>query len=153
MSYAILQVDIAPSVDQLKRAFKQQYSFPNIIGKNERMLRILDLVMQVAPSRATILITGTYNGSGSLLDAGWGMFYLFWGAAALHPGMRSPQFLFELVDRVLGHVDANQLADAETRHLAAKLRSDRAAGPGHKHGLSRKQIRQPGNIHSESLMP
>src|SRR5579862_1190699 len=42
----------------LKRALKQRYSFPNIIGKSERMLRILDLVTQVAPSRATILITG-----------------------------------------------------------------------------------------------
>src|SRR5215831_5669247 len=29
---------------QLKRALRQQYSFPNIIGKNDRMLRILDLV-------------------------------------------------------------------------------------------------------------
>ena len=35
----------------LKRALKQRYSFPNIIGKSERMLRVLDLVAQVAPSR------------------------------------------------------------------------------------------------------
>jgi DNA-binding NtrC family response regulator len=42
----------------LKRALKQRYSFPNIIGKSERMLRVLDLVSQVAPSRATILLTG-----------------------------------------------------------------------------------------------
>jgi hypothetical protein len=27
---------------ELKRALKQRYSFPNIIGKSERMLRILD---------------------------------------------------------------------------------------------------------------
>jgi DNA-binding NtrC family response regulator len=53
---------------QLKRAFKQQYSFPNIIGKSERMLRILDLVTQVAPSRATILITGE-TGTGKELIA------------------------------------------------------------------------------------
>src|SRR5579871_2027136 len=53
---------------QLKRAFRQQYSFPNIIGKNERMLRILDLVTQVAPSRATILITGE-TGTGKELIA------------------------------------------------------------------------------------
>ncbi|MGD0437482.1 MAG: sigma-54 dependent transcriptional regulator [Bryobacteraceae bacterium] len=53
---------------QLKRAFKQQYSFPNIIGKNDRMLRILDLVTQVAPSRATILITGE-TGTGKELIA------------------------------------------------------------------------------------
>jgi DNA-binding NtrC family response regulator len=42
----------------LKRALKQRYSFPNIVGKSERMLRVLDLVSQVAPSRATILLTG-----------------------------------------------------------------------------------------------
>jgi len=43
---------------ELKRALKQRYSFPNIVGKSERMLKVLDLVAQVAPSRATILITG-----------------------------------------------------------------------------------------------
>jgi DNA-binding NtrC family response regulator len=43
---------------ELKRALKQRYSFPNIIGKSERMQRVFDLVAQVAPSRATILITG-----------------------------------------------------------------------------------------------
>src|SRR5690242_7661358 len=53
---------------QLKRAFKQQYSFPNIVGKSDRMLRILDLVTQVAPSRATILITGE-TGTGKELIA------------------------------------------------------------------------------------
>src|SRR5258707_5881329 len=42
----------------LKRALKQRYSFPNIIGKSERMQKVLDLVTQVAPSRATILLTG-----------------------------------------------------------------------------------------------
>jgi len=53
---------------QLKRALKQRYSFPNIIGKGERMLRILDLVSQVAPSRSTILITGE-TGTGKELIA------------------------------------------------------------------------------------
>jgi DNA-binding NtrC family response regulator len=43
---------------QLKRALKQRYSFPNIVGKSDRMQRVLDLVTQVAPSRATILLTG-----------------------------------------------------------------------------------------------
>jgi DNA-binding NtrC family response regulator len=42
----------------LKRALKQRYSFPNIVGTSERMLRVLDMVSQVAPSRATILLTG-----------------------------------------------------------------------------------------------
>jgi DNA-binding NtrC family response regulator len=53
---------------QLKRALKQRYSFPNIIGKGDRMLRVLDLVAQVAPSRATILITGE-TGTGKELIA------------------------------------------------------------------------------------
>ena len=53
---------------ELKRALKQRYSFPNIVGKSERMLRILDLVAQVAQSRATILITGE-TGTGKELIA------------------------------------------------------------------------------------
>ncbi len=43
---------------QLKRALKQRYNFPNIVGKSERMLTVLDLVSQVAPSRSTVLIQG-----------------------------------------------------------------------------------------------
>ena len=53
---------------QLKRALKQRYSFPNIVGKSERVQRVLDLVMQVAPSRSTILITGE-TGTGKELIA------------------------------------------------------------------------------------
>jgi formate hydrogenlyase transcriptional activator len=53
---------------QLKRTLKQRYSFPNIVGKSERMVRILDLVTQVAPSRSTILITGE-TGTGKELIA------------------------------------------------------------------------------------
>src|SRR6202163_3494311 len=41
----------------LKRALRQRYSFPNIVGKSDRMLKVLDLVGQVAASRAPILIT------------------------------------------------------------------------------------------------
>ncbi|MGH9583735.1 MAG: sigma-54-dependent transcriptional regulator, partial [Bryobacteraceae bacterium] len=53
---------------QLKRALKQRYAFPNIVGKSERMLRLLDQVAQVASSRATILITGE-TGTGKELIA------------------------------------------------------------------------------------
>jgi len=53
---------------ELKRALRQRYSFPNIVGKSERMLKILDLVGQVAASRATILITGE-TGTGKELIA------------------------------------------------------------------------------------
>ena len=52
----------------LKRAMKQRYSFPNIVGKSDRMLRVLDLVMQVASSRSTILVTGE-TGTGKELIA------------------------------------------------------------------------------------
>ncbi len=53
---------------QLKRALKQRYAFPNIVGKSERMTRLLDQVAQVASSRATILITGE-TGTGKELIA------------------------------------------------------------------------------------
>ena len=53
---------------QLKRALKQRYNFENIVGKSEPMLRILDLVGQVAPSRSTILIQGE-SGTGKELIA------------------------------------------------------------------------------------
>ncbi len=53
---------------QLKRALKQRYAFPNIVGKSERMIRLLDQVAQVATSRATILITGE-TGTGKELIA------------------------------------------------------------------------------------
>jgi len=53
---------------QLKRALKQRYNFPNIIGKSEKMLAVLDLVTQVAPSRSTVLITGE-SGTGKELIA------------------------------------------------------------------------------------
>jgi len=53
---------------QLKRALKQRYNFENIIGKSEPMLRIFDLVAQVAPSRSTILIQGE-SGTGKELIA------------------------------------------------------------------------------------
>lgn len=43
---------------ELKRALRQRYSFANIIGKSERMLKLLDMLAQVAPSRANILISG-----------------------------------------------------------------------------------------------
>ena len=52
----------------LKRALKQRYAFPNIVGKSERMLRLLDLVAQVAPTRSTVLITGE-TGTGKELIA------------------------------------------------------------------------------------
>jgi DNA-binding NtrC family response regulator len=53
---------------QLKRALKQRYNFPSIVGKSEKMLAVLDLVTQVAPSRSIVLINGE-SGTGKELIA------------------------------------------------------------------------------------
>ncbi|MGH9718350.1 MAG: sigma-54-dependent transcriptional regulator [Candidatus Acidiferrales bacterium] len=52
----------------LKRALKQRYNFPNIVGKSDKMLAVLDLVTQVAPSRSTVLVSGE-SGTGKELIA------------------------------------------------------------------------------------
>ena len=54
--------------EQLKRALRQRYSFENIVGKSDPMLRIFDLVGQVASSRSTVLIQGE-SGTGKELIA------------------------------------------------------------------------------------
>jgi DNA-binding NtrC family response regulator len=53
---------------QLKRALKQRYSFEQIVGKSDPMLKVFDLVAQVAPSRSTVLIQGE-SGTGKELIA------------------------------------------------------------------------------------
>ncbi len=53
---------------QLKRALKQRFSFPNIIGKSDKMLTLFDLITQVAPSRSTVLLSGE-SGTGKELVA------------------------------------------------------------------------------------
>jgi DNA-binding NtrC family response regulator len=53
---------------QLKRALKQRFNFPNIVGKSEKMLALFDLIAQVAPSRSTVLISGE-SGTGKELIA------------------------------------------------------------------------------------
>jgi len=55
-------------VVHLKRALKQRYSFDNIVGKSDSMLRLFDLISQVAPSRSTVLIQGE-SGTGKELIA------------------------------------------------------------------------------------
>src|SRR5579862_463820 len=54
--------------EQLKRALKLRYNFENIVGKSDPMLRLFDLVAQVAPSRSTVLIQGE-SGTGKELIA------------------------------------------------------------------------------------
>ncbi|HEX7159507.1 MAG TPA: sigma-54 dependent transcriptional regulator [Edaphobacter sp.] len=53
---------------QLKRTLKQRYNFANIVGKSDSMLRIFDLIAQVAPSRSTVLLQGE-SGTGKELFA------------------------------------------------------------------------------------
>lgn len=53
---------------QFRRTFKVRYKFENIIGKNERMQQIFDLIAQVGPRRSTVLITGE-SGTGKELVA------------------------------------------------------------------------------------
>ena len=52
---------------QLRRALKR-FDLPNIIGKSDKMQKVMDLITQVAASRATVLITGE-SGTGKELVA------------------------------------------------------------------------------------
>jgi len=65
---AVAQRRAEQEIIQLKRALKQRYNFEHIIGKSEPMLRIFDLVTQVAPSRSTVLLQGE-SGTGKELIA------------------------------------------------------------------------------------
>ena len=65
---AIAQSRAEQEITQLKRTLRQRYNFENLIGKSEPMLRLFDLVAQVAPSRSAVLIQGE-NGTGKELIA------------------------------------------------------------------------------------
>jgi len=65
---AIGKTKAEQEVVQLKRTLKQRTSFDNIVGKSEPMLRLFDLIAQVAPSRSTVLIQGE-SGTGKELIA------------------------------------------------------------------------------------
>jgi DNA-binding NtrC family response regulator len=102
---------------QLKRALKQRYSFPNIVGKSERMLRILDLVTQVAPSRATILVTGE-TGTGKELIA-----------KAIHAHSARSDQMFVAVNS--GSVPADLLESALFGHVKGAFTGAVAARKGY----------------------
>ncbi len=53
---------------QLRRNFKQRFTFQNIIGKSEAMHEVFDLIAQVGPRRSTVLIAGE-SGTGKELAA------------------------------------------------------------------------------------
>src|ERR1700756_5664846 len=65
---AIKQRQLMSENVQLRRSLKERFEYSNIMGKSEKILRVLDLVTQVAASRSTILIQGE-SGTGKELIA------------------------------------------------------------------------------------
>ena len=52
----------------LRREVRKEYSFENIVSKNEKMTKIFEIIRKVAPYKSTILITGE-SGTGKELVA------------------------------------------------------------------------------------
>lgn len=52
----------------LRREVRKEYSFENIISKNEKMQKIFEIIRKVAPYKSTVLITGE-SGTGKELIA------------------------------------------------------------------------------------
>ncbi len=102
---------------ELKRALRERYAFPNIIGKSEKMHRILDLVAQVAPSRANILITGE-TGTGKELIA-----------KAIHANSPRADFPFVAVNS--GSIPHDLLESALFGHVKGAFTSAIAAQKGY----------------------
>src|SRR5499427_3840014 len=65
---AIKQRNLTSENLQLRRALRERFGYTNIIGKSEKILKVLDLVTQVAASRSTVLIQGE-SGTGKELIA------------------------------------------------------------------------------------
>ncbi len=65
---AIKQRQLTSENLHLRRALKERFGYSNIVGKSEKMLKVLDLVTQIAASRSTILIQGE-SGTGKELIA------------------------------------------------------------------------------------
>lgn len=60
--------DLLVENENLKAHIKRWYAFKNIIGSSEKLVEILKLVEQIAPSRSTVLLTGE-SGTGKELIA------------------------------------------------------------------------------------
>src|ERR1051326_6676104 len=65
---AIKQRQLMSENLQLRRALKERFGYSSIIGKSDKILKVLDLVTQVAASRSTVLIQGE-SGTGKELIA------------------------------------------------------------------------------------
>jgi DNA-binding NtrC family response regulator len=68
VSNALRQRHLLSENSQLRRALRDRFGYNNIVGKSDRILQVLDLVSQVAPSRSTVLIQGE-SGTGKELIA------------------------------------------------------------------------------------
>lgn len=64
LSYGKLKEDY----ELLKKEINERYSFENIIGQSKRMKQVFDMISQVAPTKATVLIHGE-SGTGKELIA------------------------------------------------------------------------------------
>jgi DNA-binding NtrC family response regulator len=65
---AIKQRQLMSENLQLRRALKERFGYSNIIGKSDKILKVLDVVTQVAASRSTVLVQGE-SGTGKELIA------------------------------------------------------------------------------------
>lgn len=54
--------------ESLRKEIKKEYSFENIVSKNEKMNKIFEIIQKVAPYKSTVLITGE-SGTGKELVA------------------------------------------------------------------------------------
>ena len=68
ISMLVRQQRLTEENRSLRQTLKQRYSFSEIVGKSDAMQKVLDLVTQVAPTRATVLIQGE-SGTGKELIA------------------------------------------------------------------------------------
>jgi len=53
---AVKQRQLMSENSHLRRALKERFEFSNIVGKSEPIIKVLDMVSQVAPSRSNVLI-------------------------------------------------------------------------------------------------
>ena len=61
---------------------------------------------------------------------------------ALHLRMRRAKLLLQLVDRVFGHIHADQARNTKAGNLPAQLRADGTTSAGDEHGLARYHFRK-----------
>jgi len=65
---ALEQVRLRREANELRQQLAERYHFDNVVGSSPRMQQVFKVVSQVAPSRATVLLTGE-SGTGKELVA------------------------------------------------------------------------------------